>query len=86
MPFIWTLLLTPSFTCQGLLSRGVVGHDELVGVPHLSLGLQTGELSLDSLVDLGPLLFGVVHDLPMTREAPVSHSLTPENIVQLKNV
>jgi hypothetical protein len=30
-------------------------------------------------VDLGPLLFGVVHDLPMTGDTPASHSLTPEN-------
>ena len=65
---MWTLLLTPLFTCQGLLACGVVGHDELARVPLLSLGLQTGELGLDSLVDLRPLLFAVVHDLPMERD------------------
>ena len=57
----------------------MVGHDELVSVPLLSLCLQTGELGLDGLVDLGPLLFGVVQDLPMTGDTPASHSLTPEN-------
>jgi len=61
------LLLTGSFTCQGLLPRGVVRHDELVAFPLLRLGLQTGELGLDGLVDLGSLLFVVARNLPTMR-------------------
>ena len=80
---MWTLLLTPLFTCQGLLACGVVGHDELARVPLLSLGLQTGELGLDSLVDLRPLLFAVVHDLPMAGETETFHSLPPEKLYSL---
>lgn len=64
------------FTCQGRLPRGVVRHDELAGVPLLCLGLQAGELGLDGLVDLGPLLFGVVRHLPMRGETRARSEIT----------